>query len=77
MQKWTEIVTTSEEGVLEWLENLYKELLNLVEENKGWCAEVFPLENPDTVMCTVLTGKFIWQPSPLSLLKNVIKLFQL
>ncbi|XP_023342815.1 conserved oligomeric Golgi complex subunit 7 [Eurytemora carolleeae] len=55
VQKWTEIVTTSEEGVLEWLENLYKELLNLVEENKSWCAEVFPLENPDTVMCTVLT----------------------
>ena len=52
-------MTTSEEGVLEWLENLYKELLNLVEENKGWCAEVFPLENPDTVMCIVLTGKAV------------------
>ena len=42
--------------MVEWLETLYKELLSMCRENRAWCGKVFPRENPDVIMTSILTG---------------------
>ena len=41
---------------MEWLEQLYKELISLASENKEWCSQVFPQENADVIISSVFTG---------------------
>jgi len=55
LQKWTEIVNTSEEGVGCWLEEFYKALLSLGQENAAWCVQVFPEESPATLFASILS----------------------